>query len=57
MLDIITQHFFRDTPAFFALSYFSLYLDYNYPLGGTGTLPRKIAALIEAHQGTIRTNT
>ena len=57
LLDIITQHFFRDTPAFFALSYFSLYLDYSYPLGGTGTLPRKVVALIEAHQGTIRTNT
>jgi hypothetical protein len=27
LLDIITQHFFRDTPTFFALSYLSLYLD------------------------------
>ena len=32
--DIISQHFFKNTPAFFALSYFSLYLDYFYPLGG-----------------------
>jgi len=39
LLDIITQHFFKNTPAFFALSYFSLYLDYIYPSGGTGTLP------------------
>jgi phytoene dehydrogenase-like protein len=38
LLDIITQHFFRNTPAFFALSYFSLYLDYFYPLGGVGQL-------------------
>ncbi|MCU0520364.1 MAG: FAD-dependent oxidoreductase [Anaerolineae bacterium] len=57
LLDIITQHFFRDTPAFFALSYFSLYLDYNYPVGGTGVLPGKIASLITRYQGTIRTNT
>ncbi|MBN1696067.1 MAG: NAD(P)/FAD-dependent oxidoreductase [Spirochaetales bacterium] len=36
--DIICQHFFKNTPAFFALSYFSLYLDYQYPRGGTGRL-------------------
>lgn len=36
--DIISQHFFRNTPTFFALSYFSLYLDYFYPKGGVGKL-------------------
>ncbi|MBN1895533.1 FAD-dependent oxidoreductase, partial [bacterium] len=36
--DIISQHFFKNTPAFFALSYFSLYLDYFYPRGGVGKL-------------------
>ena len=36
--DMIAQHFFRNTPAFFALSYFSLYLDYFYPKGGVGKL-------------------
>jgi phytoene dehydrogenase-like protein len=36
--DIISQHFFKNTPAFFALSYFSLYLDYFYPRGGVGQL-------------------
>jgi len=41
--DIISQHFFRNTPAFFALSYFSLYLDYFYPRGGVG----KLAAALE----------
>lgn len=41
--DIISQHFFRNTPAFFALSYFSLYLDYFYPVGGVG----KLAAALE----------
>ncbi len=40
--DNICQHFFRETPAFFALSYFSLYLDYYYPKGGTGIIPAKI---------------
>ncbi len=40
--DIISQHFFRNTPAFFALSYFSLYLDYFYPAGGVGRLSEAI---------------
>lgn len=38
LIDVIGQHFFYKTPAFFALSYFSLYLDYKYPKGGTGSL-------------------
>lgn len=57
LLDIITQHFFQETPAFFALSYLKLYLDYNYPLGGTGKLTEKMVAFIKDHQGTILTNT
>ncbi|MCA1757940.1 MAG: NAD(P)/FAD-dependent oxidoreductase [Bacteroidales bacterium] len=36
--DIISQHFFKNTPSFFAMSYFSLYLDYFYPLGGVKSL-------------------
>jgi len=36
--DIVTQHFFKNTPTFFALSYFSLYLEYFYPRGGVGKL-------------------
>ena len=36
--DMISQHFFKNTPTFFALSYFSLYLDYFYPKGGVGKL-------------------
>ena len=40
--DIICQHFFQNTPVFFALSYFSLYLDYHYPLGGTGRLSKVV---------------
>ncbi|MEL7626015.1 MAG: FAD-dependent oxidoreductase [Anaerolineaceae bacterium] len=42
LIDMIAQHFFQNTPAFFALSYFSLYLDYNYPVGGTGVLTKKL---------------
>lgn len=46
--DIISQHFFIKTPAFFAMSYFALYIDYYYPRGGTGQLPKKIKeALLE----------
>jgi phytoene dehydrogenase-like protein len=57
LLDIITQHFFQKTPAFFALSYFKLYLDYHYPLGGTGRIVEKMTAFINEHGGTINTNT
>jgi phytoene dehydrogenase-like protein len=45
LADLVSQHFFRATPAFFALSYFSLYLDYRYPRCGTG----RLAALLEEH--------
>jgi phytoene dehydrogenase-like protein len=57
LLDIISQHFFQQTPAFFALSYIQLYLDYNYPLGGTGKLVEKMTTFIESHGGKISTNT
>jgi len=36
--DMISQHFFKNTPTFFALSYFSLFIDYFYPKGGVGKL-------------------
>jgi len=57
LLDIISQHFFHDTPAFFALSYLKLYIDYHYPLGGTGKLPQNLVSFIESHHGDIKTNT
>lgn len=56
LLDIISQHFFHDTPAFFALSYLKLYIDYHYPLGGTGKLPQQLVSFIENHHGEIKTN-
>lgn len=44
LTDVIDQHFFKNTPYFFALGYFHVYLDYIYPKGGTGKLSK---ALIE----------
>ena len=57
LIDIIGQHFFKNTPAFFALSYFSLYLDYVYPVGGTGALPRAMEAYCVAKGVQIRKQT
>ncbi len=57
LIDMIAQHFFKSTPAFFALSYFSLYLDYKYPKSGTGTLIAKLTEYIVKNGGTIQTNT
>ena len=54
LLDIIDQHFFQKTPAYFALSYFSLYLDYRYPRGGTGSLPKALERFILDNDGEIR---
>jgi phytoene dehydrogenase-like protein len=55
--DIISQHFFKNTPTFFALSYFSLYLDYFYPKGGVGKLPEVIRNKISECGGEIKTET
>jgi phytoene dehydrogenase-like protein len=55
--DIISQHFFKNTPAFFALSYFSLYLDYFYPKGGVGKLSEALKDKIIECGGEINTDT
>ncbi len=57
LLDIITQHFFTDTPAYFALSYFKIFQEYYYPKGGTGVFIEKLVEFIKNHGGTIRTGT
>lgn len=57
LIDVIAQHFFTDTPTFFALSYFSLYRDYNYPLKGTGEITQQMASFILDHGGLIKKNT
>lgn len=53
LIDMISQHFFQDTPTFFALSYFRLYADYFYPKGGTKTLIDKLEEYISQNGGTI----
>jgi phytoene dehydrogenase-like protein len=55
--DIISQHFFKYTPAFFAMSYFSLYLDYFYPKGGVGKLSEALKNKITECGGEIKTET
>ena len=55
LIDIITQHFFTETPAYFALSYFTLYQEYVYPQNGTGEFSQKLTDFILAHGGEIRT--
>jgi phytoene dehydrogenase-like protein len=57
LIDIFTQHFFTETPAYFALSYFTLYQDYYYPKAGTGTLVQRLTDFITANGGEIRTGT
>lgn len=57
LIDLIAQHFFQKTPAYFALSYFSLYLDYRYPRGGTGAFARAMEQFVLSHGGEIRTET
>jgi phytoene dehydrogenase-like protein len=57
LIDFIAQHFFEDTPAIFAMSYFSLYTDYNYPMGGTGKVVQAFIEFIQKHQGQIQYQT
>lgn len=55
--DIISQHFFRNTPTFFALSYFSLYLDYKYPVQGVGALADAVYSKVLDLGGKVKTET
>ena len=57
LLDIITQHFFTATPAYFALSYFKIFQEYYYPKSGTGAFTNQLVKYIEEHGGQIRTST
>ncbi|NLO39056.1 MAG: NAD(P)/FAD-dependent oxidoreductase [Ruminiclostridium sp.] len=57
LIDMIAQHFFKDTPTFFALSYFSLYLDYLYPSGGTGVLAQKVTEFLNRAGAVVQTGT
>ena len=57
LIDIISQHFFKKTPTFFALGYFQTYLDYFYPRGGTGKIPKAVTQKIIEWGGSILYNT
>lgn len=57
LIDIISQHFFRGTPAFFAMSYFSLYTDYYYPMGGVGRIAEKLEKKLSSMGGEVLKNT
>ncbi len=57
LVDMIGQHFFKDSSAFFALSYFNIHCDYMYPKGGTGTLTQSLKTYIIEHGGSIHTET
>lgn len=53
LIDMIIQHFFKNTPAKFALSYFNMYLDYYYPKGGTGKVVEELENYILENEGKI----
>jgi len=53
LIDMIIQHFFEDTPTQFALSYFTLYTDYNYPKGGTRQVVAAMVDKFKENGGTI----
>lgn len=57
LIDMISQSFFTNSPSFFALSYFSLYLDYMYPKGGTGVFIEKLEEFILKNKGEVKKNT
>jgi phytoene dehydrogenase-like protein len=56
LIDIVLQHFFRQTPTYFALGYFYVYLDYFYPKGGTGALVDLLKEKVLEWGGDIRLN-
>jgi len=57
LTDIVTQLFFRETPTYFALGYFYVYLDYFYPKNGTIALPTILHEKIVDSGNEIKLNT
>lgn len=57
LIDTICQHFFKNTPTFFALGYFYVYLNYLYPKEGTFQLPNKLSENFLKNNGKIKFNT
>lgn len=56
LIDVLTQYFFRETPTYFALGYFQVYLDYFYPKKGTGTLADLLKTKVVSEKVNIITN-
>lgn len=56
LIDILTQHFFRNMPTYFVLGYFYVYLDYFYPKGGTGALKDLLTEKVNQWGGQINLN-
>jgi len=56
LIDILTQHFFKGTPTYFALGYFYVYLDYFYPRGGTGIFKDLLTEKVKQGGGKICLN-
>lgn len=56
LIDAISQHFFTDTPAFFALSYLKMHSDYYYPMGGTKSIVNALKDFIIQKGGIIKTD-
>ncbi len=57
LIDMITQHFFKQTPTFFALGYLYVYQEYFYPKGGTGEISKKLTEKVIETGGKVKTNT
>jgi phytoene dehydrogenase-like protein len=57
LIDMISQHFFKKTPTFFALGYFYVYQEYLYPKGGTGELTKKLSEKVIENGAKIKKNT
>mgnify|MGYP000878517314 CR=1 FL=1 len=56
LIDILTQHFFRNMPTYFVLGYFYVYLDYFYPKGGTGVFKDLLTEKVKQDGGQIDLN-
>jgi phytoene dehydrogenase-like protein len=56
LIDIMTQHFFRNMPTYFVLGYFYVYLDYFYPKGGTGVFKDLLTEKVNQGGGQITLN-
>jgi phytoene dehydrogenase-like protein len=57
LIDLISQHFFAKTPTFFALSYFTLYLEYHYPKGSTQSFINVFIDYLNQHNVVLKKQT